>query len=55
MQDLEGIGDGIRYYGRDFQRIGDNGHSSVVSVRIVKRLVDGEWQRSLVVDHEATS
>jgi hypothetical protein len=55
VQELEAIGDGIRYYGRDFQRIGDNGHSSVVSVRIVKRLVDGEWQRSLVADDAAPS
>jgi len=46
--ELEKIGDGIRYYGRDEQRTTVDGRAAVV--RIVKQLVDGEWQRAAIRD-----
>src|SRR5881392_1608485 len=41
-QELEEIRDGIRFYGRE-QR-------AMVSFRVVKRLVDGHWERDVVPD-----
>ena len=46
--ELEEIRDGIRYYGRDEQRTTVDGRAAVV--RIVKQLVDGEWQRAAIRD-----
>ena len=48
LLELEELGDGVRYYGLDTQFVSDNGRSHFVTFRIVKRLVDGEWRRSLV-------
>ena len=47
-QELEEIGDGIRYYERGEQRTTVDGRAAVVVVRMVKQLVDGEWQRSAI-------
>ena len=46
--ELEEIRDGIRYYGLDQQRTTIDGRTAVVTVRMVKQLVDGEWQRSAI-------
>ena len=46
--ELEELGEGIRYYGRDHQRLTVDGRSGLVTFRIVKKLVDGEWQRSAI-------
>ena len=46
--ELEEIGDGVRYYGRDEQPLTVDGRSALVTFRIIKQLVDGEWQRSAI-------
>ena len=46
--ELEELGEGIRYYGRDQQRMTVDGRPALVTFRIVKELVDGEWRRSAV-------
>ena len=48
-QELEEIRDGIRFYGRERRATGD-GAATIVSVRVVKRLVDGHWERDAVPD-----
>src|SRR5436309_2735029 len=48
-QELEEIRDGIRLYGWEEQSTVD-GTAARVSLRIVKRLVDGHWERDEVPD-----
>ena len=46
--ELEEIGDGVRYYGCDRQRLTVDGRPALVTFRIVKQLVDGWWETSLI-------
>jgi len=48
-QELEEIRDGIRLYGWEEQSTVD-GTAARVSLRVVKRLVDGHWERDEVPD-----
>ena len=48
-QELEEIGDGIRFYGLE-QQLDPGDGAAVVSLRVVKRLVDGHWERDVVPD-----
>jgi hypothetical protein len=48
QRELEEIGDGVRYYDREQQRTVVDGRPALVTVRMVKRIVDGEWERSAV-------
>ena len=48
-QELEEIRDGIRLYGWEEQSTVD-GRAATVSLRVVKRLVDGHWERDEVPD-----
>ncbi|HEX9314810.1 MAG TPA: hypothetical protein VGA71_05280, partial [Actinomycetota bacterium] len=47
-QELEEIGDGVRLYGREEQRLTVDGRPALVTFRVVKRLVDGRWERAEV-------
>jgi hypothetical protein len=47
-RELAGIGPGIRYYACDEELVTVDGRPELVTVRIVKRLVDGEWRRSTI-------
>jgi len=49
-QELEEIRDGIRLYGWEQQRAPVGGGAAMVSLRLVKRLVDGHWERDAVPD-----
>ena len=49
-QELEEIGDGLRLYGWEQQRARVAGGAAIVSLRLVKRLVDGHWERDAVPD-----
>ncbi len=49
-QELEEIGDGLRLYGWEQQRAPVDGGAAIVSLRLVKRLVDGHWERDAVPD-----
>jgi len=46
--ELEEIVDGVRYYGREEQRMTVDGRPALVTVRMTKTIVDGEWMRSFV-------
>src|SRR5438067_529320 len=46
--ELEELGEGARYYGRDEQRRIVDGGPALVTLRMTKELVDGEWVRSFV-------
>jgi hypothetical protein len=46
--ELERIEDGVRYYAPDRQRVTLEGRSAVVTFRIVKELVDGEWRSNAI-------
>jgi hypothetical protein len=46
--ELEEIGDGIRYYARDRQRLTLEGRPAIVTFRTIKQLVDGRWERSAI-------
>lgn len=45
--ELEELGDGVRYYGRDLQRTTVAGRPVLVTLRMTKNLVDGAWETSL--------
>jgi hypothetical protein len=47
-RDLEKIGDGVRFYARDQQRTTIDGRSALVTLRIVKELIQGEWRGKAV-------
>jgi hypothetical protein len=49
-QELEEIRDGIRFYGWEQQRATVDGRAAMVSFRVVKRLVDGHWERDEIPD-----
>jgi len=46
--ELEELGDKIRYYGREEQRRIVDGEAALLTVRMTKAIVDGEWVRSFV-------
>ena len=48
QHELEEIVDGVRYYGHEQQRMTVDGRPALVTVRMTKTIVDGEWVRSLV-------
>src|SRR6266576_7255381 len=48
QHELEEIIDGVRYYGHEQQRITVDGRPALVTVRMTKSIVDGEWVRSFV-------
>jgi hypothetical protein len=45
---LEELGDGIRYYEREEHPTTVDGREAVVTLRIVKELVDGEWRGTMI-------
>jgi hypothetical protein len=45
---LEEIGDGVRYYEREQHSTTVDGRDAVVTFRIVKQLVDGEWRGTVI-------
>jgi hypothetical protein len=49
-QELEEIRDGIRFYGWEQHPAPGDGGAVMVSLRVVKRLVDGHWERDEVPD-----
>jgi hypothetical protein len=49
-QELEEIRDDIRFYGWEQQSATVDGRAATVSLRVVKRLVDGRWERDEVPD-----
>ena len=47
-QELEEIGDDVRLYGREEQRLTVDGRPALVTFRVAKRLVNGHWERAEV-------
>jgi hypothetical protein len=45
--ELEEIGEGVRYYGREQQRTTLAGRPVLITLRMTKTLVDGSWERTL--------
>lgn len=49
--ELEEVVDDVRYYGREQQRMTVDGRPALVTSRMTKTIVDGEWVRSLVPEN----
>jgi hypothetical protein len=49
-QELEEIGDGLRLYGREEQRLTVDGRPALVTLRVAKRLVNGHWERDEIME-----
>jgi hypothetical protein len=48
---LEEMHDGVRVYGREAERTTVDGRVTVVTHRLVKRIVQGSWEASLEPEH----
>ena len=49
-QDLDGLGEGVRRYGIETQRMTVEGRPALVTHRLCKRLRDGRWEATLDVE-----
>jgi hypothetical protein len=50
-QDLDELGEGVRRYGIETQRMTVEGRPAVVTHRLCKWLRDGRWETSIEVEH----
>jgi hypothetical protein len=50
VQDLDGLGEGVRRYGIETQRMTVEGRPALVTHRLSKRLRDGRWEVTLDVE-----
>ena len=50
-QDLDELGEGVRRYGIETQRMTVEGRPAVVTHRLCKWLRDGRWETSMEIEH----
>ena len=50
-QDLDELGDGVRRYGIETQRMTVEGRPAIVTHRLCKWLRNGRWETSIEVEH----